>query len=69
MITPDGLNGRNPKENRQMKKLMTLMLGAALAFGAVSVYAGQDAPKEATKKAKSTKAKSTKAPKKDVEKK
>jgi hypothetical protein len=60
------LNDRNPKENRQMKKLMTLMLGTALAFGAVSLYA-QDAPKT---KAKSTaKAKTTKPPKKDTAKK
>lgn len=42
-----------------MKKLMTLVLGAVMAFGAVSMYAGQDPPK----KEKGTK-KSTKAPKK-----
>jgi hypothetical protein len=51
-----------------MKKLMTLMLGAGLAFGAVTMFAGQDQP-QPTKKAKTTKAKTTKAPKKDVEKK
>ena len=47
-----------------MKKLMTLMLGAALAIGSVSVYAAQADQKETPKKTKSTK-KSTKAPKKD----
>jgi hypothetical protein len=36
-----------------MKKLMTLMLGLALAFTTVSVSFGQDAPKkENTKKGK-----------------
>ena len=49
-----------------MKKLMMLMLGAALAIGSVSVYAAQaDSTKQAPKKTKSTKTKSTKAPKKD----
>ena len=46
-----------------MKKLMTLMLGLSLAFGAVAVAFAQDAPKkEDTKKSKK---KSGKAPKKD----
>ena len=49
-----------------MKKLMTLMLGAAFAFGAMTVYAGTQDPQPKTKK--STK-KSTKAPKKDADKK
>jgi hypothetical protein len=36
-----------------MKKLMTLMLGMALAFGTVAVTFAQDAPKkEETKKGK-----------------
>jgi len=46
-----------------MKKLMTLMLGLGLAFGAVTVFASPNAPQK-----KSTK-KSTKAPKKDADKK
>jgi hypothetical protein len=41
-----------------MKKLMTLMLGCALAFGCVSTSFAQDPPK------KEKKAKGTKAPKK-----
>ena len=49
-----------------MKKLMTLMLGMALAFGTVSVGFAQDPPKkEDEKKKKAPK----KAPKKDDEKK
>jgi len=37
----------------EMKKLMTLMLGMALAFGTVAVTFAQDAPKkEETKKGK-----------------
>jgi len=48
-----------------MKKLMTLMLGMALTFGAVSMYAGKGDPQ------KGTKTKGTKAPskKKSTEKK
>jgi len=49
-----------------MKKLMTLMLGMALAFGTVAVSFAQDAPKkEDGKKKKAPK----KNPKKDGEKK
>jgi hypothetical protein len=53
-----------------MKKLMTLMLGMALAFGTVSVVFGQDPPKkEDPKDKKSSKKKSSKkkeeTPKKD----
>jgi len=44
-----------------MKKLMMLMLGAALAIGSVSAYASKPDPQ----KTKSTK-KSTKAPKKST---
>jgi hypothetical protein len=60
------------KENRQMKKLMTLMIGAALAFGAVSVYAqekGETKSTTITKSTKITKTKGTKAPKKVADKK
>jgi hypothetical protein len=45
-----------------MKKLMTLMLGMALAFMVVAPSFGADTPTKATK-AKSTKSKSTKAKK------
>ncbi|HUI54990.1 MAG TPA: hypothetical protein VLY04_08470 [Bryobacteraceae bacterium] len=37
-----------------MKKLMTLMLGMALTFGAVSMYAGKGDPQKGTGKAKTT---------------
>ena len=49
-----------------MKKLMTLMLGMALAFTTVAVTFGQDAPKkkDSTTK-KGGKKKDTGAPKKD----
>jgi hypothetical protein len=49
-----------------MKKLMMLMLGAALAIGSVSVYAAQDtkATTKKSTKAKSTKTKTPKAHKK-----
>ena len=50
------------KENCTMKKLMTLMLGMALAFMVVAPSFGADTPTKATK-AKSTKSKSTKAKK------
>ena len=46
-----------------MKKLMTLMLGMALAFGTVAVGFAQDPPKKEDGKKKK------KAPKKDGEKK
>ena len=39
-----------------MKKLMTLMLGMALAFGCVSVTFAQDAPNKKEKKTKKKKA-------------
>jgi hypothetical protein len=50
-----------------MKKLMTLMLGMALAFGSVAVTFAQDQPKqdEGTKKKKKGK-KKTEEPKKDL---
>jgi hypothetical protein len=48
-----------------MKKLMTLMLGMALAFGTVSVGFAQEPKKEDAPKKKAPK----KAPKKDDEKK
>jgi hypothetical protein len=44
-----------------MKKLVTLMLGMALALGSVSVVWGEDAPK--TEKKKKSKKKKTEAPK------
>ena len=40
-----------------MKKLIPLMLGMALTFGAVSMYAGPQETKSTAKKAKSTKVK------------
>jgi hypothetical protein len=40
-----------------MKKLMTLMLGMALAFGCVSVTFAQDAPKKEKKSKKKSKKK------------
>jgi hypothetical protein len=46
-----------------MKKLMTLMLGMALAFGCVSVSFAQDAPKK-EKKTKKSKKKKGEDPKK-----
>jgi len=46
-----------------MKKLMTLMLGMALAFGCVSVSFAQNAPTK-EKKAKKNKKKKSDAPKK-----
>jgi len=50
-----------------MKKLMTLMLGMALAFGTVAVSFAQDQPKkEETKKKKSSKKKKSEEPKKDA---
>jgi hypothetical protein len=49
---------RNPKENSEMKKLIPLMLGMALTFGAVTAFSSPT-PQKATK-AKSTKAKATK---------
>jgi hypothetical protein len=54
-----------------MKKLMTLILGAGLAFSAVSMYAQEKAQTKSTTitkstKTKSTKTKSTKAPKTTV---
>ena len=50
-----------------MKKLMTLMLGMALAFGSVAVTFAQDQPKsdDDTKKKKGKKKKSDE-PKKDL---
>lgn len=52
-----------------MKKLMTLILGAGLAFSAVSMYAQEKAQTKSTtitKSTKITKTKSTKAPKTTV---
>lgn len=46
-----------------MKKLMTLMLGMALAFGCVSVSFAQDPPKK-EKKTKKSKKKKGEDPKK-----
>ena len=48
---------RNSKENSNMKKLMTLMLGLSLALGAVSISFAQDAPKKEEKKKKGKKGK------------
>jgi len=61
------LNDRNPKENRQMKKLMTLMAAAALTFGAVSMYAApQKKSTTVTKSTKTATAKGTKTVKKST---
>jgi hypothetical protein len=50
-----------------MKKLMTLMLGMALAFGTVAVTFAQDAPKQDdTKKKSKKKKKSDDTTKKDL---
>ena len=47
-----------------MKKLMTLMLGMALAFGCVSVSFAQDPPKKEKKAKKPKKTKKGEEPKK-----
>ncbi|MBV8728448.1 MAG: hypothetical protein JO336_01435 [Acidobacteriia bacterium] len=49
-----------------MKKLMTLMLGMALTFGAVAVTFAQDQPKTDSTKKKGKKKKGTEEPKKDL---
>ena len=49
-----------------MKKLMTLMLGMALAFGSVAVTFAQDQPKQEEGKKKKGKKKKTEEPKKDL---
>jgi hypothetical protein len=49
-----------------MKKLMTLMLGMALAFGSVAVTFAQDQPKQDESKKKKGKKKKTEEPKKDL---
>jgi hypothetical protein len=56
------------KENRQMKKLMSLMAAAALTFGAVSGYAAPQKKKSTTvtKSTKTAGAKSTKTVKKST---
>jgi hypothetical protein len=43
-----------------MKKMMTLMLGAALAIGSVALYAQGDKKSEPTKKSTKSNKKSTK---------
>lgn len=43
-----------------MKKLMTLMLGAGLAFGAVTMFAKDKAPQKSTAKKGTNRKKSTK---------
>jgi hypothetical protein len=53
-----------PKRERDaMKKLMTLMLGMALAFGTVAVTFAQDAPKKEEGKKKKGKKKKEEPPK------
>jgi hypothetical protein len=49
-----------------MKKLMTLMLGMALAFGSVAVTFAQDQPKQDDGKKKKGKKKKSEEPKKDL---
>jgi hypothetical protein len=49
-----------------MKKLMTLMLGMALAFGSVAVTFAQDQPKQDEGKKKKGKKKKSDEPKKDL---
>jgi hypothetical protein len=68
MITQDDQNGRNPKENRQMKKLMTLMAAAALTFGAVTMYGApqKKTTKVVTKSTKTITPKGTKTVKKST---
>ena len=48
-----------------MKKLMTLMLGMALAFGSVAVTFAQDQPKKEDEGKKKKKKKKAEEPKKD----
>ncbi|HEY2016770.1 MAG TPA: hypothetical protein VGH38_24870 [Bryobacteraceae bacterium] len=48
-----------------MKKLMTLMLGLSLAFGAVSISFAQDTPPKKTKSSKKKGGKKQSTPKKD----
>ena len=49
-----------------MKKLMTLMLGLAFAFGTVAVTFAQDQPKQEEGKKKKGKKKKSEEPKKDA---
>lgn len=49
-----------------MKKLMTLMLGMALAFGSVAVTFAQDQPKKEDEGKKKKKKKKAEEPKKDL---
>ena len=49
-----------------MKKLVTLMLGMALAFGSVAVTFAQDQPKQEEGKKKKGKKKKAEEPKKDL---
>jgi len=49
-----------------MKKLMTLMLGLAFAFGSVAVTFAQDQPKQEEGKKKKGKKKKSEEPKKDL---
>ena len=49
-----------------MKKLMTLMLGLALAFGTVAASYAQDQPKKDDSKKKKGKKKKGEEPKKDT---
>jgi hypothetical protein len=49
-----------------MKKLTTLMLGLALAFGSMAVTFAQDQPKQDTGKKKKGKKKKSDEPKKDL---
>ncbi|HEY7392848.1 MAG TPA: hypothetical protein VH640_30285 [Bryobacteraceae bacterium] len=49
-----------------MKRLVTLMLGMALAFGSVAVTFAQDQPKQEEGKKKKGKKKKSEEPKKDL---
>jgi hypothetical protein len=63
LLALDGLKlAAFQRRTAKMKKLMTLMIGAALAIGAVSAYAGPSPAQKGTGK-KSTGKKSTKSSK------
>ena len=46
MIAPDENKLVNPKENRKMKRLMTIMLGLSFLVATVGVSFAQDTKKE-----------------------
>jgi hypothetical protein len=54
---------RISKENRKMKKLIPLIVGMALTFGAVAMYGNNAGPQKATKATKEKGTKKSKATK------